>query len=102
MHASVLIDKLERTALDTCKRALSIKLASFCNRRLAVVYFSPRLLCRFDLAVRAISIRWRIASEREGAALDAFSSENFDWQGFRTAVYLASGGNFVVPGGYNY
>jgi hypothetical protein len=45
--------------------ALSIKLASFC-RRLAVVYFSPRLLCRFDLAVRAISIRRRNASERQG------------------------------------
>jgi hypothetical protein len=36
MHASVLIDKLERTALDTCKRALSIKLASLSNRRLLV------------------------------------------------------------------
>jgi hypothetical protein len=32
----------------------------------AVDYFSPRLLCRFDLALRAISIRRRIASEREG------------------------------------
>jgi hypothetical protein len=31
-----------------------------------VVYFSPRLLCRFDLALRANSTSWRIASEREG------------------------------------
>ena len=31
-----------------------------------VVYFSPRLLCRFDLLGRAISIRRRIASDREG------------------------------------
>jgi hypothetical protein len=33
----------------------------FCNSRVAVIYFSPRPLCRFDLAVRAISIRRRIA-----------------------------------------
>jgi hypothetical protein len=33
-------------------------------RAVAVVYFSPRLLCRFDLAVRAISIRRRMASGR--------------------------------------
>ena len=32
----------------------------------AVVYLSPRLLCRFDLTVRAISIRRRIASGRPG------------------------------------
>jgi hypothetical protein len=25
---------------------------SFCNTRVAVIYFSPRPLCRFDLAVR--------------------------------------------------
>jgi hypothetical protein len=31
-----------------------------------VVYFSPRLLCRFDLLGRASSIRRRIASDREG------------------------------------
>jgi hypothetical protein len=42
------------------------KLGSFCNTCVAVVYFSPRLLCRFDLVVRAISIRRRIASDREG------------------------------------
>jgi len=42
------------------------KLGPFCNTCVAVDYFSPRLLCRFDLAVRAISIRRRIASEREG------------------------------------
>jgi hypothetical protein len=35
----------------------------------AAVYFSPRLLCRFDLVVRAISIRRRIASEREGVSM---------------------------------
>jgi len=29
---------------------------------LAVIYFSPRLLCRFDLTLRAISIRRQIAS----------------------------------------
>jgi hypothetical protein len=33
---------------------------------MAAVYFSPRLLSRFDLAVKAISIRRRIASDREG------------------------------------
>jgi hypothetical protein len=33
-----------------------------------MIYFSPRLLCRFDLVVRAISISRRIASERESAA----------------------------------
>jgi hypothetical protein len=38
----------------------------FCNTRVAVVYFSPRLLCRFDLALSANSTSWRIASEREG------------------------------------
>jgi hypothetical protein len=32
----------------------------------AVIYFSPRLLCRFDLAISANSTSWRIASEREG------------------------------------
>ena len=31
-----------------------------------VVYFSPRVLFRFDLALRANSTSWRIASEREG------------------------------------
>jgi hypothetical protein len=36
------------------------KLASFCNMRVAVIYFSPRPLCRFDLAVKAISIRRRM------------------------------------------
>jgi hypothetical protein len=35
-----------------------------CNTRRAIIYFPPRLLCRFDLAVRAISI----TSERESAA----------------------------------
>jgi phage terminase large subunit-like protein len=34
--------------------------------------------------------------------LDAFSSENFDWQGLRTYYYLASHGNLILPGGYNY
>jgi hypothetical protein len=43
-------------------------LGSFCNTCVAIVYFSPRLLCRFDLAVKAISIGRRIASERESAA----------------------------------
>jgi hypothetical protein len=38
----------------------------FVIRAVAVICFSPRALCRFDLAVRAISIRRRIASEREG------------------------------------
>jgi hypothetical protein len=37
--------------------------------RFAVVYFSPRLLCRFDLVVRAISIRLRMASDRDGLSL---------------------------------
>ena len=47
-------------------RCSSKKLGSFCITCVAVVYFSPRLLCRFDLAVRAISIGRRIASDREG------------------------------------
>jgi phage terminase large subunit-like protein len=34
--------------------------------------------------------------------LDAFSSENFDWQGLRTYYYLASGGRIILPGGYHY
>jgi hypothetical protein len=45
-------------------RSPQSKFGLFCNTRAAVVYFSPRLLCRFDLALRAISIRRRIASER--------------------------------------
>ena len=45
------------------------KLGSFCNTCVTVVYFSPRLLCRFDLVVRAISIRRRIASDRVGLSL---------------------------------
>ena len=36
----------------------------FVIRAWPVVYFSPRLLCRFDLAVKAISIRRRMASGR--------------------------------------
>jgi len=40
---------------------------------LAVIYFSPRLLCRFDLTLRAISIRRQIASEREGLSFCAWS-----------------------------
>jgi len=39
----------------------------------AVIYFSPRLLCRFDLTLRAISIRRQIASEREGLSFCAWS-----------------------------
>jgi hypothetical protein len=42
------------------------KLGSFCNPCLAVIYLSPWLLCRFDLAARAISISRRIASGRPG------------------------------------
>jgi hypothetical protein len=57
---------------DVClisKRARrSSKLGSFCNTCVRVDYFSPRLLCRFDLAVRAISIKRRIASGWESAA----------------------------------
>ena len=34
--------------------------------------------------------------------LDAFSSDNFDWQRLRTYYYLASGGRLILPGGYNY
>ena len=41
------------------------KLGSFGNNCVAV-YFSPRLVCRFDLAFSANSTSWRIASEREG------------------------------------
>ena len=37
------------------------KLGSFCNGAVAVVYFSPRLLCRFDLEAKASSIRRRMA-----------------------------------------
>jgi hypothetical protein len=36
----------------------------FCNMCVAVHYFSPRRLCRFDLGVKAISIRRRIASDQ--------------------------------------
>jgi len=36
-------------------------------------YCSPRLLCRFDLAARALSIRRRIASEREGLSFCCFA-----------------------------
>jgi hypothetical protein len=32
----------------------------------AAIYLLPRLLCRFDLVVKAISIRRRIASGRPG------------------------------------
>src|SRR5271166_5948554 len=38
----------------------------FVIRAVAVIYFSPRPLCRFDLALSANSTNWRIASEREG------------------------------------
>ena len=34
-----------------------IQLGLFCNPCLAVIYLSPWLLCRFDLALRALSIR---------------------------------------------
>jgi phage terminase large subunit-like protein len=35
-------------------------------------------------------------------SLDAFSSQNFDWQAYRTFAYLSSGGRVILPGGYNY
>ena len=35
-------------------------------------------------------------------SLDAFSSENFDWQGLRTYYYLASGERVILPGRYHY
>jgi hypothetical protein len=56
----------DRCPLYLRKRTSFGKLGSFCSTCIAFDYFSPRLLCRFDLAVRAISISRRIASEREG------------------------------------
>jgi hypothetical protein len=56
----------------------------------AIVYFSPRLLCRFDLAVRAISIRRRIASERKGLH-PAASVVLVDELDRRVALMAASG-----------
>src|SRR5262249_6411959 len=46
--------------------SLTISGPSTGSDRLKTRYFSPRLLCRFVLPVRAISIGRRIASEREG------------------------------------
>jgi phage terminase large subunit-like protein len=34
--------------------------------------------------------------------LDAFGDDNMNWQSLRTYYYLASGGRFILPGGYNY
>jgi hypothetical protein len=71
----VLVDELDQIAQcraeiklgSLSNRALLINnlfdVALFCNSCVAVVYFSPR---RFGLAVRAISIRRRIASGRPG------------------------------------
>jgi hypothetical protein len=47
------------------------KLGSFRNTCMAAVYFSPRPLSRFDLAVKAISIRRRIASERSAREMNS-------------------------------
>ena len=44
--------------------ALSDQMGSFCN--ILSVHSSPRLLGSLDLVIRAISIRQRIASDREG------------------------------------
>src|SRR5262249_46839829 len=63
------------------------KLGSFCNTCVAIVYFSPRLLCRFDLAARALSISRRIASDREGLSfccLAQFSIADLTVSGRRT------------------
>src|SRR5215471_6099408 len=62
------------------------KLGSFCKYR-GGLYFSPRLLCRFNLPTRAISIRRRIASERDGLSfccLAQFSMANRVLGGSRT------------------
>src|SRR5215469_6480359 len=60
----------DHQALSESQQVIRHRLARlppcFCNTRVAVVYFSPRLLCRFDLALSANSTSWRIASEREG------------------------------------
>jgi hypothetical protein len=40
----------------------------------AVIYFSPRLLCRFDLALRAISIRRRLPMSQWGLLLGRATS----------------------------
>jgi hypothetical protein len=50
---------------------------------LAVDYFSPRLLGRFDLAVRAISIRRRMASGRVNES---------SWLAIHTSRFASSGG----------
>jgi len=45
----------------------------FGNTSVGLIYFSRPLLCRFDLAVRAISISRRIASEWNGMCGSGFS-----------------------------
>src|SRR5262249_53232698 len=57
--------RFERCPLYLRKRTSFSRLGSFCNTYVAVVYFSPRLLRRFVLALKAFSIRRRIASGRE-------------------------------------
>ena len=52
--------ELLRSCLETIERLnpkINDPLVAFCSACAAVDYFSPRLLCRFGLAVRAISIR---------------------------------------------
>jgi hypothetical protein len=50
-------------ALSTLILSIIFLLSVFVVR---LFYFSPRLPCRFDLALSANSTSWRIASEREG------------------------------------
>jgi hypothetical protein len=69
------------------------KLGSFCNPCLAVIYLSPWLLCRFDLAARAISISRRIASERDGLSFCSLAQ-------FSTAILVADGSRKVKTGSW--
>ena len=59
-----------------CLENLAIIGFVFANTNAAVAYFCQRLLCRFDLAVRANSTRRRIASEREGLSGCCFAQSS--------------------------
>jgi hypothetical protein len=65
--AAVLVDELQ--AGGHSSRAARAPRQNWVCFVIFCCYFSPRLLCRFDLAVRAISIRRRIASEQESVPL---------------------------------
>jgi hypothetical protein len=71
----VRFDERGRKTERTLQGSVTASVLDSTNTRVMVVYFSPRLLCRLDLVVRAISIRRRIASGRPGLS-DCFEAQS--------------------------